>query len=219
MFAPVQDIVRQLTGPATTEVGLMLGDFFRAMRLRNAFRLFSDVKQAAGKYGFELKPVAPRIFLPILESASLQDDEDLHRRWVALLTNAARVDFEEGVLPSFPDILKQLTSAEAQFLDRAYDEVLEDEAQAKSGLYAHNKDSEGVRVAKSHIRESTIDSAQSILVEDLERLALISRIPRSAFTDDLRQVINKFIPSNELYVTDFGGAFVRACRLPQGRKV
>lgn len=217
-LAPVQDIVRQVSGPAATEVGLILGDYFRVWRLKRAVRLLEDVKQAASDSGLTLKPVAPRLLFPILDAATLEEEPELHRRWVALLTNAA-TSFDGEMLPSFPDVLKQLVSAEVQLLDRAYDEVLEDEAQAKSQLYPHNRDNEHTRVAKSHIRESTLDSTQPILVEDLERLALISRIARSAFTDDLRQVINKFIPSNELYITDFGGAFVRACRLPQGRKV
>ena len=214
-LAPVQDIVRQLSGPAATEVGLILGDHFRVWRLKRAVRLMEDVKQVASDVGLTLRPVAPRLLFPILDAATLEDEEELHQRWVALLTNAATA-FDGEMLPSFPDVLKQLVSAEVQFLDRAYDEVLEDEAKAKSELYAHNKDNEDVRVTKSHIRESTLDSAQPILVEDLERLALISRIARSAFTDDLRQVINKFISTNELYITDFGGAFVRACRLPKG---
>src|ERR1035438_2714716 len=109
MFAPVQDIMRQLTGPAATEVGLMWGDACRAWRVRNAFRLVLGVKQAAQENGFELNPVAPRLLFPLLEAATLEDDEDLHKRWVALLTNAARTDFDSEILPCFPDILKQLT--------------------------------------------------------------------------------------------------------------
>src|ERR1019366_10514792 len=93
MFAPVQDIVRQVSGPAATEVGLILGDYFRVWRLKNAVRLLEDVKQVVSDAGMTLRPVVPRLLFPILDAATLDDDEDLHKRWVALLTNAARVDF------------------------------------------------------------------------------------------------------------------------------
>ena len=42
--------------------------------------------------------------------------------------------------------------------NRAYDEVLDGEVQARSDLYAHSRDNETTLVAKSYIRESTLDS-------------------------------------------------------------
>ena len=114
-LAPVQEIVRELSGPAATEVGLMFGDALRVWRLKRAVRYLQDVEQVASRAGLRLKPVAPRLLFPILDSASLEDDEDLHQRWVALLTNAARTDFGGKFLPSFPDILKQLTPAAVSY--------------------------------------------------------------------------------------------------------
>src|SRR5450759_752489 len=143
-LAPVQEIVCELSGPAAREVGLILGDYLRVWRLKRTVRLLEDVKQVASDAGLTLRPVAPRLLFPILDAATLEDEEELHQRWVALLTNAATA-FDGEMLPSFPDVLKQLISAEVQFLDRAYDEVLEDEARAKSELYAHNRDNENTR--------------------------------------------------------------------------
>jgi hypothetical protein len=113
LLAPVTDVMNKLFGPAATEIGLSWGEAFRVWRLKRTVRLLEDVKQIASDAGLDLKPVAPRLLFPILEAASLEDDEDLRRRWVALLTNAARTDFHNEVLPAFPDILKQLTSEEA----------------------------------------------------------------------------------------------------------
>src|SRR5689334_4022821 len=109
MFAPVQDVLKQLVGPSATEIGLAFGDFFRVLRLKNTFRLLEEVKHVSSEAGYQLKPVAPSLLFPILDAASLQNDEDLHRRWVALLANSARPDFNSAILPSFPEILKQLT--------------------------------------------------------------------------------------------------------------
>jgi hypothetical protein len=101
-LAPVQDIVRQVSGPAATEVDLMLGDAVRMWRLKRAVKYLEDVKEIASKAGLRLNPVAPRLLFPILDSASLEDDEDLHQRWVALLTNAARIDFDGEFSRHFP---------------------------------------------------------------------------------------------------------------------
>jgi hypothetical protein len=53
-LAPVQEIVRELSGPAATEVGLMFGDTLRVWRLKRAVRYLQDVKEVALKAGLRL---------------------------------------------------------------------------------------------------------------------------------------------------------------------
>src|SRR5207302_952664 len=69
--------------------------------------------------GISPKAVPPRLFLPILENGSVEDDEDLNSRWAALLTNAAMSP--GSVHPSYIEILRQLTPQEATLLDKLYD--------------------------------------------------------------------------------------------------
>lgn len=83
VLAPVTDILRQLLGPAATEAGL------------------------------ELKIVTPRILFPILESGSIEDDENMRDRWAALLANTATGNYQDRV---YPEILRQLSAADAQLL-------------------------------------------------------------------------------------------------------
>jgi hypothetical protein len=68
--------------------------------------------------GISPQAVPPRLFLPILEAASIEDDEDLHTRWAALLANAATSP--DLVHPSYIEVLKQLTPVEARLLDALY---------------------------------------------------------------------------------------------------
>lgn len=214
-LAPVQDIVRQVSGPVATEVGLILGDYFRVWRLKNAVRLLDDVKQVASDANLRLKPVAPRLLFPILDAATLDDDEDLHKRWVALLTNAAQTDFDSEILPCFPDILKQLTSVEAQFLDKAYDDATADaekrstpQTAALYGLLEPNR-----------ISGHVLSNVHPLVVENLERLMLVSRNSGVKLSTDDQRYVSVTATSNRLYVTSLGKAFVRACRLPKGRKI
>jgi hypothetical protein len=214
-LAPVQEIVREVSGPAATEVGLMLGDTLRVWRLKRAVRYLQDVRRVASEAGLRLNLVAPRLLFPILDSATLEDDEDLHQRWVALLANAARTDFDGEVLPSFPDILKQLTPAEAQFLDRAYDETTIYAERRRAEIRANNPHlNVGDELANAlGISGRILGSLPSVMIENMERLMLVTRTNIPLSLDD--KIVNTMPPANHLYVSELGKAFVRACRIPR----
>jgi hypothetical protein len=216
LLEPVTDIMKRLLGPAANEIGLAWGDSLRLWRLKRTVRLLEDVRRITSDAGLQLKPVAPRLLFPILEGASLQDDEDLRQRWVGLLTNAARTDYDGGILPSFPDMLKQLTSEEAKFLDRVYDETSEDEA-AKLMSLSKEKGMAPFPVPKEPLRSKTLKSAHPITIESLERLMLINRTAGIALPTTIER-LNQFAPANYLYMTELGRAFVRACRIDIHRR-
>lgn len=211
LLEPVTDIIKSLLGPAAAEIGLAWGDSLRLWRLKRIVRLLEDVRQITSDAGLQLKPVAPRILFPLLESASLQDDEDLHQRWVALLTNAARSDFEGEILPCFPDILKQLTSEEAQFIDRAYDEVTRDAERRRTEILSENPEFHGTDVGFLGLSGGIIRSVHPVLIENMERLMLVTRtrVPLSVGN----KIVNTMPPANHLYVSELGKIFVRACRV------
>ena len=71
LLSPVTDVVKQLLGPAATEIGLSWGESFRVWRLKRTVRLFQELRQIADDAGLHLKPDAPRLLFPLLESASL----------------------------------------------------------------------------------------------------------------------------------------------------
>lgn len=192
-LVPFQEIIREVAGPAATEVGLMWGDSLRVWRLKRAVRLWEDVKKLASAAHLELKPVAPRLLFPILDSATLNEDEDLHARWVALLANAATT--ENQVLPAFADILKQLTPEEARLLDDTYSLLTTDEKWRNDQLWG----------GLGPIGLSRPD-VNAIAIENLERLGL-TRWTTVSKTEDSE--------SGHVYITQLGEAFVLACRSPK----
>jgi hypothetical protein len=215
LLEPVKDLLQRLLGPAATEIGLGWGDSFRVWRLKRVVRLLEEVRQVASDARLDLKPVAPRLLFPILEAASLQDDADLHQRWVALLANAASTQLGNNMLPCFPDILRQLTSEEARFLDRAYDEGTRDFEKRHAEIIKENP---GVSVELAGflgISGRLLGSVPQVMIENLERLMLVTRIAVPLSFDN--KVQHSFPPANHLYVSEFGKAFILACRLPLGR--
>jgi hypothetical protein len=114
LFVPLHQLLDKLLGPAATEVGLGLGDSVKVWRFKRQVRLLQEVKRLVEQTDKEIRPIATRLFFPILEAASIEDDDEMQTRWAALLANEATSG--GSVHPSFIDILKQLTPVDARLL-------------------------------------------------------------------------------------------------------
>ncbi len=76
------------------------------------------------------KAVMPKFALPILENASLEDDEDLQLLWARLMANAMDSNSELSLQMSFIEILKNLTALDAKILYTVY-KSLENQSSAE----------------------------------------------------------------------------------------
>ena len=194
LFAPVQGVMRRLLGPAVTEVGLSFGDSARVWRFERAVKLFEEVERIADAAHIDLRPVAPNLIFPILDAASLADD-DLQEKWAALLTNAATTNFATEVLPSFSDVLKQLTPAEVRFLDKVDLEVGQDEAKRREEIrrqkpgWQHGKESEVL----CSVRKESLASVSPVMIGNLRRLGLLTTYRERDFETKRRNAKNKCI--------------------------
>ena len=116
-FKPFSNLLEKLAGPLAKELGLTFGDAARVFRYGRAVKLFQKVERIAAESGFEPSAVRPKVLLPILNHASVEDDECMHDRWAALLANACNPSRKFEIRPSFPEILAQVSSEEATLLD------------------------------------------------------------------------------------------------------
>jgi len=112
--------VENLLAPVTEELGLALGDIgavFRFYVSENLKKIFTKwAHQRHGK-AIDIEDV-PRV-LPLVQSASLESNDELQDRWAALLESTVS-DPGGNVLPSFGNTLSQLSAEEARFLDRLW---------------------------------------------------------------------------------------------------
>ena len=88
---PIGDILKKILGPLADEIGESIGVVARHYRYRLGVKMYQKTEGMLIDAGISPHAVPPRLFLPIVENASMQDDEDLHTRWAALLANAAAV--------------------------------------------------------------------------------------------------------------------------------
>lgn len=124
----VTDLFKKLAGPLSEELGLMLGDKVKEYRVRNWIKVQKRVGAMLSASHVSPCAVPPRIFLPILESASIEDDPTLQEYWAALIANSCQKD----VSPAFIHIIKELQPFEARALREIYLKVLELDAVARS---------------------------------------------------------------------------------------
>lgn len=107
-------------GEPAKALGGLLSDKINARRHKNLITITIEAQKRLAAAGVTAKEVPLTIIHPALESASFEQDQDLQAMWANLLANAADPRQIKSVLPSFPTILKELTSRDAKFLDALY---------------------------------------------------------------------------------------------------
>ncbi|WP_029061322.1 Abi-alpha family protein [Labrenzia sp. DG1229] len=106
----------KIFGPSITDGVGIFHDKLKYIRLEKAIDLHLDHVKSINERGIKnLRPIPPKILLPIFENATLEEDENLHELWVSLLTSARDADGDE-VHKSFVSILSELTPKDAEVL-------------------------------------------------------------------------------------------------------
>lgn len=100
---------------------LMAGSEFLATKFRVA--TISTICEFANKHaeqlGIEIKPTPPKFLLPFIEKASLEDDDELKKKWAKLLV-AASSEYNPFHIV-YAEILSQIGRDEAKLLKQIYD--------------------------------------------------------------------------------------------------
>lgn len=109
---PFTAIVKRMLGPAADELAEMWRDQVRMYRYERQLSCVTKAEKMAQEAGFTPKAVPPKILFPLLEGASLEEDEGLHDMWAALLANAASPDNADKVRPGFIATLRQMAPDE-----------------------------------------------------------------------------------------------------------
>ena len=204
---PVVNLLKRVAGPAADEIGLTLKDAVHVWRVKRAYRLGEKFQQFVLERGIQPKSVNLKLLLPILDNASVEEDEDLHTMWAALLTNAADPAGAD-VLPSFVEVLKQLTKPEAVFLNKFYEAAV-----------AFGSILGPYQISMDHAYdwwtedEDSVSASFKVSMDDLHRLELI-RTRSDIEIPDPSPIPQSTLDINEsgYYLTDYGRNFVQACR-------
>ncbi len=109
----------KLIGPAVEETGLLLKDHVAMWRFGNQVKMLNKARAKCEKHGISPKQISPKLLVPLLEGASLEEDEEMQDKWANMLTNM--VDPDQNLQNHvFPYILGQLSKLEFEFLEQSF---------------------------------------------------------------------------------------------------
>lgn len=185
------------------EVGEGFGYYGRLFRLRMGLQVMRKAKKMLEEAGIDHSAVPPKLFVPIIENASLEDGETLQNKWAALLANAADPRSKAKVHPAFVGILRDLTPAEADLLNNIYAYVCE---QIKmENLYRNSASAPQIDLAEPMQANGALHFLDALelqpIIDHLQGLRLIEFEASAIIT-------------NIDHMTAFGFEFVAACRPP-----
>jgi hypothetical protein len=181
---PFTALARRMLGPAADEVAEMMRDSIRVYRYQRQLKLLHKAEAMTLKAGYTPETVSLKLLFPLLEGASLEENEDLHTMWAALLAHASHPGSVSLVLPSFTEVLRVLTVDEARLLDAAYKYAL---SQLSPGKTTPSSDP-GMADAKSGwVRVRIMSSAKSDPVDDhftkIDRMKRVTLVKLGTYRD------------------------------------
>lgn len=115
----------RLLGPFVDLSGIA-SDHLRFYRVKKQLELKEKMQAELEKRGYSEIPGAIDVSfgVPLIEAASLEDNEDLQQLWANLLANAVDPKVENKPKKSFIDILKQMDTFDAKLLKDIYAETI-----------------------------------------------------------------------------------------------
>jgi hypothetical protein len=186
------------------------------------------------KLGLEgkIKPLSFKIGVPLLEAASLEDNDYLRELWTNLLINSVRQD-QETTHPAYVQVLQQLLPEEAKLLAYAAEikenNILENIRQSLSGASFEDTSHEYIEkkmiafakqanVITQYRGEPVLSWFDNLIrLEVLKRTYCYESIYHEAEWDEGRVLDPRIETSSyeEIWITSFGRNFINAVTIKE----
>lgn len=131
----------QIFGKGLSNAFGMIGDKLAYLRFERAISLAEKTKKRLAERGVDqLRYVPVNIGLPLLEKASMEEDENIHDMWSNLLANAADPNYDGEIRKNYVSILSELEPIDAVILMHIVIEYGRmTDSQKKEGLFVKEK--------------------------------------------------------------------------------
>lgn len=112
--------IEKLIYPSAEELGLLFKDGIARWRFKNQIKTLLKTKEICEKHNINPKVVSPKLLYPLLEYASLEENDKLQDKWATLLSNM--VDSDQNIENHvFPYLLSQLSIQEFEVLEDTFE--------------------------------------------------------------------------------------------------
>lgn len=216
--------IMQIIGEPLKELSGVGVDTIRAFRFRKQIELLNKTEALCKEKGVTISRIPLSSLYPLLETASVEEDENMIERWAVLLANAVKGS-KATYTKSFTTILQSLSSIHVKMLDILFNAV-------------HGETWKLPAYESGEVICSLVDIEESEymeLVDDLVRLNVIERYPYATTegpviralapreTESLSYSPGPFFRSDEtdsihihryryVSLTSLGYSFVKSCR-------
>lgn len=110
-----KDFLGKLVSPAFTEFGILIADNVKYLRFKNQVRILLKAKEYVENKNIELREIPVKILAPLLDNASLEENEEMQDKWAKMIVNL--VDSKKNLQNQiFPYILSQISLQEYEAL-------------------------------------------------------------------------------------------------------
>jgi hypothetical protein len=190
------------------EVSGMITDKLRFIRWKRMVQMADEVNNILeAKNIRDTRAVPPKIALPIIEEASLEDDPNLQYLWNHLLANAMNPSFNDELRYGFIEMIKGITGIEAKVLNEFY-EVLRREGKLRplSDVFQHS-------LTKEQIMQALQISSDiyAISVNNLMRMQLLSPAILKGGVKMGSEPLTIYKGIDAVTLTPLGIKFIEAC--------
>ncbi len=203
--------LKKILGPGFEQLGGAFGDWASVYRYQNASKLAAKVEALHAKRGLQGKtiPIAPRLAIPLLQQATLEDDDMLLEMWASLMANATDPNRHVEARRSFITLLSSLEPTDARVLWLLYSNSDPD-----LSVFPSANSDPNFRINADWVAEAEkIDKSVAIFaIEALGRLGLvIDHMPDDADSDNEVTPVPLTHPMAHLVLTFTARALLDAC--------
>lgn len=202
----IKDFAEKLIGPTFEEVGLLISDNIKYYRFKNQISILTKAKKYVKEKNIDIKHIPIKILVPLLENASLEEDDHLQNKWAFMIGNLAdsNQNFQNQI---FPYLLTQISLNEFQQLEK----FNEKERQyminhiklidlRKEEMFYYNDIYKQLykEVNKANQEGFTVKQLEEYEYSNLQRLGLLKQLPPRIIIDEL-QIEHKGYEDSEYY--------------------
>ena len=184
----------------------IVSDRLMFIRFERLVRIEKQVEQILGELNIEkTRPILPKFALPMLENASLEEDDELQDIWIKLMANAMDPHFDASFRMAYIEIIKGLTSLDVKILDLVYHKIVKNGTKVRE-LMVKSCYSRDICNDLKLSEEDYLDSIYNLFrVQCLTPTILSSRATFAG------EPFSTYKGDSEVSITPLGKNFVEAC--------
>lgn len=227
-----KEFLGKLISPTIEEVGLLISDNVKYLRFKNQVKILLKAKDYVEKRNIKLKEIPIKILVPLLDKASLEENDDLQEKWASMLTNM--VDSSTNLQNQiFPYLLSQVSieefnelkelaikEAEHHLRRKKFDEMRE------TDKFSFNKETKELKNEIEKIEQGGFwISLEEYERANILRLGLVRQLPPKIYIEEFQtggeyenerwhQIEAEYDPDDFGYrITELGEKFLKICKV------